>query len=99
MTDPALPDVFEGLLDVDGLDDLARDLSQLAGPIEVTIKHAATQRTDETCVLSFEEALRSLVAGEVRAVQLRYVHEGTRWCDTLMRTDKGTRLVRMAQPG
>lgn len=99
MTEPTLPDVFEGLLDVDGLDDFARDLARLPGPIEVCVKHAVKQRVDERCALSFEEALRSLVAGEVRAVQLRYVHDGARWCDTLMRTDKGTRLVRMAQPG
>ena len=37
----------------------------------------------------------ALLSGRASGMQLRYLHEGTEWCDTLIRTDAGFRVVRV----
>jgi hypothetical protein len=43
----------------------------------------------------------AILSGRASGVQLRYVHDGIEWWDTLMRTpgDKGFRVVRVKKPG
>jgi hypothetical protein len=37
----------------------------------------------------------ALLSGQATGVQIRYLHEGVEWWDTLMRTDAGFRVVRV----
>ena len=94
---PPLPEVFEAMLDDRTLDDLFFDVSLLPGPVDVRWKAAPDVRADEAPI-SLDEAREVLRSGRARAVQLRYVHEGKGWCDTLLRLPGGTRLVRTEIP-
>ena len=92
------PDVYEALLDADTEDALFRDLASVAGGTEVSVKLAATRRTDSQQVFTLNEARNALRAGEVRAVQVRYRHDGKLWIDTLLRIDGHTKLIRTVAP-
>ncbi|MFO0696370.1 MAG: hypothetical protein U0230_22580 [Polyangiales bacterium] len=94
---PSLPEVFEAMLDDGTVDDLFFDVSLLPGPVDVRWKAAPDVRADEAPI-SLDEAREVLRSGRARAVQLRYVHEGKGWCDTLLRLPGGTRLVRTEIP-
>lgn len=92
--DPPLPDLQKADLHPDTLRELFRDVAEHTELVSVTLKGVAEQYTDERPVdLGRAEAL--LGAGEVRGVQIRYRFDGAQWWDTLMRTPKGVRLVRI----
>ncbi len=96
MTDRSipLPRLYESVLDEATLDALFGDVGMLDG-VSVTVKGAPAARcSDEPFTLASAHA--ALVAGQVRGVQLRYVHDGKVWCDTLIRMVNGFRLVRVA---
>src|SRR5690606_7555629 len=78
-----LPPLYESVLDDATLDALFGDVGAL-GEVLVTVKGAPTEHAAEAPV-TLADARDALVAGRVRGVQLRYVHEGQVWCDTLMR--------------
>ena len=44
------------------------------------------------------EAALLLESGAASAIQLRYLAHGRAWCDTLLRTASGFRLVRAPEP-
>ncbi len=88
------PDVFESVLDADGLDALFRDLSALADIEQIRVRQGRGQ--DATVTL--EEAREALLGESPRPVQIRYRHEGSLWCDTLIRFDAGVRIVRVLVP-
>ncbi len=71
-------------------------LAGQASAVEIRVKGAAT---DHSSLASTElaDAARSLVAGEIVAVQIRFHQDGAWWCDTVMRAGDGFRLVRMHQ--
>ena len=83
-----LPDLHESLLDEATLDQLFVDLEALAEIIEVQLKGAPQRMTDARSV-PLAEAHDLLKSGAVRAVQIRYVHEGKQWWDTVMRLPEG----------
>lgn len=101
MQEAPLPPVYEALLDAAGLDALFEDLTLLGGSLEVSVKHGPTRYGQGAPCLTLSEARAALARGEVRAVQLRYVHDGKLWCDTLLALPTGTRIVRMerVRPG
>ena len=45
--------------------------------------------------ITLEEARQGLADGRFRGVQVRYEYEGKEWCDTLLSTATGVRLVRV----
>lgn len=55
--------------------------------------------TERTLVEADENALAAacsaLAGGQLRALQVRYVHEGVRWIDTVFKTEDVFMLVRM----
>lgn len=93
-----LPPVYQADLDGEAYAALLRDLTSLDGGLDVVVKHAPNVLVPEGATWTLDAARRALEAGEVRAIQVRYVHEATLWIDTILRVPGGFRLVRMQAP-
>lgn len=92
--DPPLPDLNEALLDEETVQALFRDLAACAEILEVVPKIA--DRTEVTgAKVSLAEGQALLAEGRARGLQVRYRFEGAEWWDTLLRTPRGIRLVRI----
>ena len=81
-------------LDVPTLDTLFRDLAQCTQIIAVVPKTAAQAMTTPVTI-DLADARTGLTAGQFRGVQIRYLYESKEWCDTLLATPAGVRLVRI----
>lgn len=92
-----LPDLQDSVLDAETVRRLFFDLSQLATILDIRIKGAALAHARDGTP-DLETARRVLHAGDALGVQIRYLHQGTEWIDTLLRGPHGTRLVRMRAP-
>ena len=91
-----LPDLHQADLDEATLRQLFDDVSAHTELMEVIPKHAASGYVPEIAAITLAEGLDLLLAGGVRALQLRYRHDGSIWWDTLMPTANGTfRIVRI----
>ena len=64
--------------------------------VEIRTRSRAASDSQQTADQLGEVGGR-LFAGELEAVQLRFVLDGMLWCDTLMRVGDSYRLVRMQQ--
>lgn len=95
---PPMPEMCEGLLGPDDIEQLFADLEALTTVRSVVQKGAAERYADQG-VVSLDRAKESLVACDVAAVQIRYEYDGHEWTDTLMRQAAGYRLVRCQHPG
>jgi hypothetical protein len=94
-TSADLPAVYQAELDAATTLALFRDWGAL-DTIEVSVKRAECAYVQESEVWTLARARDALESGSVRAMQVRYVHEGRAWTDTLLRHSGGLRLVRMA---
>jgi hypothetical protein len=95
---PHLPPVHEALLDLRTVDQLFADIATTTELLSVTMKGGATHRASPLVAGSADElerARRALLAGEIRGVQIRYLHDGKEWWDTLMLTREGVKLIRI----
>jgi ferredoxin-type protein NapG len=92
-----LAELHQGELDDDGLRALFRDLDSFAEIEEIRLKQAADLRAAPASP-NLDDALTLLLAREVRGAQLRYRFGGEFWCDTVLSTPNGHRVVRMAEP-
>lgn len=93
---PALPPVHEGSLDEATLDALFRDVAAAATLLAVVVKRGRAAEPPRSPG-ALEDARAALRSGAVRAVQLRYRHEGREWWDTISTSAPGRwRLVRIA---
>lgn len=91
-----LPDLHQAELDEPTLRQLFRDVADHTELMEVIPKHAAASYVPEVAAITLAEGLEMLLAGSVRALQLRYRHDSGVWWDTLMPTPEGTfRIVRI----
>ena len=90
-----LPDLHMGTLTAEGVRELAADLRACAERLQVVPKRGA-QRYVVPANLSLAEAVEALLAGELTGLQLRYLHEGREWWDTLMARGPSYHLVRVA---
>ena len=91
-----LPDLHQSELDEATLRQLFEDVRAHTELMEVIPKQAATGYVPETAAITLAEGLSFLLDGTVRALQLRYRHDGAVWWDTLMPTPHGTfRIVRI----
>ena len=97
MSDAApLPDLHQSELDEATLRQLFDDVRAHTELMEVIPKHAAAAYVPEIAAITLAEGLDLLLVGGVRALQLRYRHDGTIWWDTLMPTPHGTfKIVRI----
>lgn len=91
-----LPDVNSAILDADSLDTLLRNLAADTEILEISVKGGRTQHAS-LAEGGLDEARRLLDAGAVVGVQIRYRHSSQDWCDTLLATPGGVRLVRICQ--
>lgn len=97
MSTPApLPDLHQAELDEATLRQLFDDVLAHTELMEVVPKHAAEGYVPEMPSITLQEGLDLLLNGGVRALQLRYRHDGAVWWDTLMPTPNATfRIVRI----
>jgi hypothetical protein len=79
------------------VDELFDDIAALAAHVQVRLKLAA-ERHAEPGATDLATARRALRDGTAAGAQIRYVHAGKAWCDTLVREAHGLRLVRIAVP-
>lgn len=89
-----LPPVQRAKLDEDSLADLLTDLETSAELLDVRVKHGPTIRASDSPT-PFADAVRLLGSEASIAIQLRYRHGGTLWCDTLTKTADGVEIVRI----
>jgi MauM/NapG family ferredoxin protein len=92
-----LPDLHEAELDEPGLRALFRDLEAAARIDALKLKPAPGERAVSEDVTS-AEALELLLEGRVRGVQVRYFYADQAWCDTVLASPAGYRVVRIAEP-
>lgn len=92
-----LPPVQIAMLDPGTLARLFDDLGRDAELVSVQVRAPGSAR-GEAAPPSLEEARARLEAGTIQGLQLRYRLGPTLWCDTLLRTPAGVRLVRIEQP-
>jgi hypothetical protein len=93
----ALPELRDAMLDTATLRQLCFDIHSVASIIDVRVKGAPAHHAGEPSA-SFEQAIADLERGSIAGVQVRYLHKGEEWWDTLMRAPQGFRLVRVRAP-
>jgi ferredoxin-type protein NapG len=96
-TEIELPELTEAELDDDALCTLFRDLGAAAEIDDIRCKQAPDRRAGASRI-SLEEALAWLLEGRVRGAQVRYRYDGKAWCDTILATPTGHRVVRIEAP-
>lgn len=89
-----LPPIHDAPLAPAAIDALFADLELVADALEITARSANARRADSTR-LTLADARAALDSGTVAALQLRYRFDGADWCDTLIRTATGARLIRI----
>ncbi|MEN9577055.1 MAG: hypothetical protein RJA70_64 [Pseudomonadota bacterium] len=97
-----VPELYEGLLTEAELRDLLFDISTEASSVELQFKGSAQGRAqpgdenaDSGPIAELESACARLVAAQVAGIQVRYIHAGVAWCDTVLRGPAGFRLIRV----
>lgn len=92
---PELSTLHEGVLDEAALRSLAQDLKAFSTVHLVRPKRSPRARATDR-ELSVDDGVAQLLNGAIRGLQLRYRHDGTEWCDTLIAAGNGSfRLVRV----
>lgn len=92
-----LPELREAALDAAGLRALFGDLEAAARIHGLKLKAAPGVRARSDAVTP-QDALALLLAGSVRGVQVRYRYAEQTWCDTILASSDGYRVVRIADP-
>lgn len=92
-----LPEVYQAALDEETCAALFRDLMGLDSPLEVSVKQRERGLTEAEAAWSLAQAQKALAAGHVRAVQVRYLHDGVAWIDTIIQARTGYRVVRVQE--
>jgi hypothetical protein len=93
MTEPPLPELYEGELDGAGLAAYQAALRTSTRVISVRAKSGATGLS--VAHTGVDPALADLRRGAIRAVQVRYEYDGVEWSDTLLALPHGVRVLRM----
>ena len=89
-----LPDLNQAVVDEARLTQLFSDIETCTQVLAVVPRYASRQFIAPTSV-SLDEGKRMLVSRRVRAIQLRYLYDGSEWWDTLIPVATGTRIVRI----
>lgn len=88
-----LPPVWQADVPWSTIFELLADLETLASEVIVQAKSDRAGFSSET--LGLHEAAARLRSDAPPALQLRYLLDGERWCDTILPTPVGARLVRI----
>jgi hypothetical protein len=92
--DQRLPELRTAELDAETLETLLADLATYTRIDSVQLKGGSEELCREARA-SLDGLRQLLLDKSVRGAQVRYHYEGDDWCDTLIVTDGGVRLVRM----
>lgn len=92
---PKLPALQQTLLDAPTLEALFRDLAQCTQILAV-IPKGAPQAYATDRGIDLDAARTGLASGVYRGVQVRYRYDRQEWCDTLIATPGGVKLVRIS---
>ncbi|MFA5506664.1 MAG: hypothetical protein WC314_03385 [Vulcanimicrobiota bacterium] len=93
MNDLNFPELSQAVLDPPTLQALLRDLTTQTRVLSVTVK-GGEQHHAQAADSSLSQAVESLLRGEIRGVQVRYLWQDREWLDTLLRCAEGIRIVR-----
>jgi hypothetical protein len=94
MSEPALPELYDTLLDREALLQLTTDIETCGELLGVSLRRGARQHGDHAPV-ALRDAVMQVLDGSAAGLQLRYLHQGRQWWDTVLRTPDGFRLVRI----
>ncbi len=86
------PEMRSTVVDDADVEGFFSELSLETRVIGVLIRGAAITVSD---LPTLREARDLLLSGRATGVQIRYVHLGAEWSDTIMRTGAGLRMVRV----
>lgn len=89
-----LPELQDEIVNDETIRRLFADLEALTDVLEIRVKGAAREHSG-AAPSDLASACDLLLHDHVRAVQIIYHYQGEDWSDTLMRTPKGNRLLRM----
>jgi hypothetical protein len=89
-----LPQLQDAILEPETLEQLLQDIQRSTVVKEVLLKGGALAMASGQSV-PLAEAMEALREGRALGVQIRYWYDGADWWDTLMRTPKGVRLIRI----
>ena len=93
-----LPALHESVLSTADVAALFRDIATLTKVTEIIPKTTGPREHTpaQPPPITLDDAHGALVRGELRGLQLRYIHDGAHWWDTLMPVPSGGfRLVRI----
>lgn len=90
-----LPDLQQSVLDSKTVAQLFSDIAEFGTDFEIIPKFTAEGYIDHRTQLTLDDGRTLLLAGKLRALQIRYRYQGADWWDTLMTTPQGIRLVRI----
>jgi hypothetical protein len=93
-----LPQLQDAILDPEMLEQLFQDIQRCTVVDEVQLKGGPMVMVSGQAV-PLDEARSALHEGRVLGIQIRYWYNGAHWWDTLMRTPKGIRLIRIEHRG
>ena len=90
-----LPELSEGLLDAQQIEQLLRDIELCAQVSEIIPKFAPRAHVPENPQLTLTDARQLLDTRAVRGLQIRYRYDGHEWWDTIMVVGDQFRVVRI----
>ncbi|HVU05633.1 MAG TPA: hypothetical protein VHE30_27985 [Polyangiaceae bacterium] len=92
-----LAEMTPRVLDLAAVERLFEDLAFETQVLSVALRaaEAAASPAEGASGPTLRAAKQALLSGEATGAQLRYVHAGTEWWDTVMRTSAGFRVVRV----
>ncbi len=91
-----LPEVNDAILDDETVEQLFIDIGALGDILGVTARGHGPQTRGGEQNITLERARELFLNHDVNGLQIRYIHAGIEWWDTLMHTPAGTRLVRIS---
>jgi hypothetical protein len=91
---PSLPTLQDEEINLTTASTILSDIEHGADVLDVRLKGSASAHVLPGRV-SIGLARETFLRGSVAGVQIRYRHQGRHWCDTLMRTPTGARIVRL----
>ncbi len=93
---PPLPELLQSGIDDATLRQLITDIGTHTKILEIIPKHAPGYVAENPAPIQLDEAYHQLIDHTLRGLQLRYIHEGKTWWDTIMPQPGGLfRIVRI----
>jgi hypothetical protein len=92
-----LPEMTPVILDLRAVERLFTDLAFETIVLEILLRAPDSQASGGSVAPNLRVAREAILSGGASGIQLRYLHAGVEWWDTLIRTKAGFRVVRVSQ--